>query len=116
ITEFDPLRGQSIAAVEKIVIFPASHYVTEEEQRARAIRDIRDELRERLQWFRAHGKLLEAQRLEEPTLYALEMLEQVGFCNGIENYSRHLSGRAAGEPPPCLGPQSLVSGKSVDLG
>jgi len=102
ITEFDPLRGQSVAEVEKIVIFPASHYVTEEEQRARAIRDIRDELRERLQWFRAHGKLLEAQRLEERTLYDLEMLEQVGFCNGIENYSRHLSGRAAGEPPPCL--------------
>ena len=102
ITEFDPLRGQSIASVEKIVIFPASHYVTEEEQRARAVRDIREELRERLQYFRAHGKLLEAQRLEERTLYDLEMIEQVGFCNGIENYSRHLSGRAAGEPPPCL--------------
>ncbi len=102
ITEFDPLRGQSLAALDKIVIFPASHYVTEEEQRARAIRDIRDELRERLQWFRAHGKLLEAQRLEERTMYDLEMMEQVGFCNGIENYSRHLSGRAAGEAPPCL--------------
>ena len=102
ITEFDPLRGQSLAEVEKIVVFPASHYVTEEEQRARAIHDIRDELRERLQWFRAHGKLLEAQRLEERTMYDLEMMEQVGFCNGIENYSRHLSGRAAGEAPPCL--------------
>jgi excinuclease ABC subunit B len=102
ITEFDPLRGVTLGALEKIVIFPASHYVTEVEQRNRAIQTIRDELAERLQLFRREGKLLEAQRLEQRTMFDLEMIEQVGFCNGIENYSRHFSGRAPGEPPPCL--------------
>ncbi|MEN9797859.1 MAG: hypothetical protein RL653_1555, partial [Pseudomonadota bacterium] len=102
ITTVDPLRGLSLGAQEKAVIFPGSHYVTPEAQRAVAVRSIQEELRERLAELRAGGRLLEAQRLEQRTLYDLEMLEQVGFCNGIENYSRHLSGRSAGEPPPCL--------------
>src|SRR5690606_16819139 len=82
--------------------FPGSHYVTAPEMRRIAIESIRDELRERLQELQAQGKLLEAQRLEQRTIFDLEMLEQMGFCSGIENYSRHLSGRKAGEPPPCL--------------
>ncbi|HYH99262.1 excinuclease ABC subunit UvrB [Hyalangium sp.] len=102
ITEFDPLRGVTLGALEKIVVFPASHYVTEGDTRKRALQTIRDELAERLQLFRQEGKLLEAQRLEQRTMFDLEMIEQVGFCNGIENYSRHFSGRAPGEPPPCL--------------
>jgi excinuclease ABC subunit B len=102
ITEFDPLRGVTLGALDKIVVFPASHYVTEVDTRKRALQTIRDELAERLQLFRKEGKLLEAQRLEQRTMFDLEMIEQVGFCNGIENYSRHFSGRAPGEPPPCL--------------
>jgi excinuclease ABC subunit B len=102
ITEFDPLRGVTLGALEKIVVFPASHYVIEGDLRKRAIQTIRDELAERLGLFRQEGKLLEAQRLEQRTMFDLEMIEQVGFCNGIENYSRHFSGRAPGEPPPCL--------------
>ncbi|WP_224245865.1 excinuclease ABC subunit UvrB [Hyalangium gracile] len=102
ITEFDPLRGLTLGALEKIVIFPASHYVTEVDTRKRALQTIRDELAERLSLFKKEGKLLEAQRLEQRTMFDLEMIEQVGFCNGIENYSRHFSGRAPGEPPPCL--------------
>jgi len=102
ITEFDPLRGITLGALEKIVVFPASHYVTEADTRKHALQTIRDELAERLSLFRKEGKLLEAQRLEQRTMFDLEMIEQVGFCNGIENYSRHFSGRAPGEPPPCL--------------
>jgi excinuclease ABC subunit B len=102
ITEFDPLRGLTLGTLEKIVVFPASHYVTEVDTRKRALQTIRDELAERLQLFKKEGKLLEAQRLEQRTMFDLEMIEQVGFCNGIENYSRHFSGRAPGEPPPCL--------------
>ncbi len=102
VTEFDPLRGVTLGALEKIVIFPASHYVAEEDVRRRAIQTIRDELAEQLQAFKREGKLLEAQRLEQRAMFDLEMIEQVGFCSGIENYSRHFSGRAAGEPPPCL--------------
>jgi len=102
ITEFDPLRGVTLGALEKIVVFPASHYVIEGDLRKRAIQTIRDELVERLTLFRKENKLLEAQRLEQRTMFDLEMIEQVGFCNGIENYSRHFSGRAPGEPPPCL--------------
>jgi len=102
ITEFDPLRGVTLGALEKIVVFPASHYVTGADIRKSAVQNIRDELSERLQLFRREGKLLEAQRLEQRTMFDLEMIEQVGFCNGIENYSRHFSGRAPGEPPPCL--------------
>ncbi|WNG38594.1 excinuclease ABC subunit UvrB [Archangium violaceum] len=102
ITEFDPLRGVTLGALEKVVIFPASHYVTEVDTRKRALQTIRDELSERLQQFKHEGKLLEAQRLEQRTMYDLEMIEQVGYCNGIENYSRHFSGRVTGEAPPCL--------------
>ncbi len=102
ITEFDPLRGQQLAEVAKIAIFPGSHYVTEPEQRRRAVDQIRMELAERLTLLRSQNKLVEAQRLEQRTMFDLEMMEQLGFCNGIENYSRHLSGRAAGEAPPCL--------------
>src|SRR5215510_12442072 len=100
--EFDPLRGGQARPIEKTVIFPGSHYVTEEDQRRRAISTIREELGERLGELRSQNKLVEAQRLEQRTLFDLEMIEQLGFCNGIENYSRHLSGRAPGEPPPCL--------------
>ncbi|MGQ0504457.1 MAG: DEAD/DEAH box helicase family protein, partial [Myxococcaceae bacterium] len=102
ISEFDPLRGQQLTELPKIVIFPGSHYVTEPEQRRRAIDNIRVELSDRLQLLRSQNKLVEAQRLEQRTMFDLEMMEQLGFCNGIENYSRHLSGRAAGEAPPCL--------------
>jgi excinuclease ABC subunit B len=102
ITEFDPLRGKTLGALDKMAVFPASHYVTGEEQRGLAVHGIREELGQRLSELKTQGKLLEAQRLEERTRYDLEMIEQVGFCNGIENYSRHLSGRAPGEPPPCL--------------
>ncbi|MFY2563733.1 excinuclease ABC subunit UvrB [Corallococcus terminator] len=102
ITEFDPLRGVTLGTLDKIVIFPASHYVAGEDMRKRALQTIRDELSEQLQTFKREGKLLEAQRLEQRTMFDLEMIEQVGYCNGIENYSRHFSGRATGEPPPCL--------------
>ena len=80
-------------------IWPASHYVTERAKLNHAVLTIREELRDRLQQFKAEGKLLEAQRLEMRTNYDLEMLETLGFCSGIENYSRHLDGRAPGEPP-----------------
>ena len=102
IQEIDPLRGKVLGQLEKMSIFPSSHYVTSNERRKSAILAIREELRERLTQLRASEKLLEAQRLEQRTMFDLEMIEQMGFCNGIENYSRHLSGRKAGEPPPCL--------------
>ncbi|AGC44340.1 excinuclease ABC subunit B [Myxococcus stipitatus DSM 14675] len=102
ITEFDPLRGVTLGTLEKIVIFPASHYVAGEDVRKRALQTIRDELTDQLQTFKRDNKLVEAQRLEQRTLFDLEMIEQVGYCNGIENYSRHFSGRGVGEPPPCL--------------
>ncbi len=102
ITEFDPLRGIQLNNLQKAVVFPGSHYVTEPEQRRNAIITIRDELRERLTFLKANNKLVEAQRLEQRTMYDLELMEQLGFCNGIENYSRHLSGRKEGEAPPCL--------------
>ena len=102
ITEFDPLRNLQLGKLQKLTIFPASHYVTEEETRLLAVANIREELRFRLQDLKSQSKLVEAQRLEERTMYDLEMMEQIGYCNGIENYSRHLSGRVTGEPPPCL--------------
>ncbi|MBI2375983.1 MAG: excinuclease ABC subunit UvrB [Deltaproteobacteria bacterium] len=102
IKEIDPLRGKSIGDLQKLRMFPASHYVTTADRRKQAIVDIQDELRDRLTAFRADGKLLEAQRLEQRTMYDLEMLEQTGMVRGIENYSRHLSGRKSGEPPPTL--------------
>jgi excinuclease ABC subunit B len=102
IKEIDPLRGKVLGTIEKMSIFPSSHYVTSVERRKLALDSIREELRERLGALRAQDKLLEAQRLEQRTMFDLEMIEQMGFCNGIENYSRHLSGRKAGEPPPTL--------------
>ncbi len=102
IKEVDPLRGRVKGAVERVAIYPSSHYVTPQEQMRRSITSIREELRERLDFFDKEGRFLEKQRLEQRTLYDLEMMEQMGFCNGIENYSRHLSGRKAGEAPPTL--------------
>jgi excinuclease ABC subunit B len=102
IAEIDPLRGTTLRTLEAVAIYPASHYVTKPDQLKRAIDGIRDELRERLQVLRAENKLLEAQRLEQRTMYDLELLEEMGFCPGIENYSRHLTGRQPGEPPPTL--------------
>ncbi|MDW8245875.1 MAG: excinuclease ABC subunit UvrB, partial [Sandaracinaceae bacterium] len=102
IAEFDPISGKIICNLDRYRIFPASHYVVPADERKRAIDAIREELRERLLELEAQGKWLERQRLEQRTLYDLEMLEQTGFCHGIENYSRHLSGRQPGEPPPVL--------------
>jgi len=102
LSEFDPLRGVPLGPLDKVAIFPNSHYVSMPEVRRRAIDGIRDELLGRLQELRAQNKLVEAQRLEQRTMFDLEMLEQMGFCSGIENYSRWLSGRRPGEPPPCL--------------
>jgi excinuclease ABC subunit B len=102
ISEIDPIRGKVLHQLERYGIYPGSHYVTPERQRQNAIVSIRAELGERLAELERDGKLLERQRLEQRTNYDLEMLEQMGFCHGIENYSRHLSGRKAGEPPPCL--------------
>src|SRR5205823_524692 len=96
------IRGKIQRRIDKACIYPASHYVTGEERMKQAIRGIREELRERLLELRGERKLLEAQRLEQRTLYDLELLEEMGFCPGIENYSRHLTGRKPGEPPPTL--------------
>ena len=102
IKEVDPLRGKVKGTVDRYAIYPGSHYVTPQAQMRRAIEGVREELRERLDFFDKAGRFLEKQRLEQRTLYDLEMMEQMGFCSGIENYSRHLSGRKAGDPPPTL--------------
>jgi len=102
ITEVDPLTGEIIGTRTYIAIFPASHYATTREKMERAIRSIEQELEERLKYFREHDKLLEAQRLEQRTRYDLEMMREIGFCKGIENYSRHISGREPGSPPYTL--------------
>jgi excinuclease ABC subunit B len=102
ISEVDPLRGKIKRKIEFTSIFPASHYVTPSDKLRRAIDTIKVELRERLDELGAQMKLVEKQRLEQRTMFDLEMLEQMGFCTGIENYSRHLSGRKAGEPAPTL--------------
>jgi len=99
---FDPLTGEVSRKVPRLTVYPSSHYVTPKERIDRAIEAIRGELRERLLELRSREKLVEAQRLEQRTRYDLEMMMEVGYCSGIENYSRYLSGRAAGEPPPCL--------------
>ncbi len=98
----DPLRGRRVGRIGKILVPPASHYVTPRDVLDRAIRSIQDELQARLAELKAAGRLLEAQRIEERTLFDIEMLEEMGYCTGIENYSRHLTGRAPGEPPPTL--------------
>ncbi|HEY8342485.1 MAG TPA: excinuclease ABC subunit UvrB [Calditerricola sp.] len=102
ITEIDVLTGEVLAEREHVAIFPASHYVTSQATLQRALVSIEQELEERLAELRAQGKLLEAQRLEQRTRYDLEMLREMGYCPGIENYSRHLTGRAPGEPPYTL--------------
>jgi excinuclease ABC subunit B len=102
IKEVDPLRGRVKQSLDRYAIYPGSHYVTPQTQMRRAITSIREELRERLDVLDKGVRFLEKQRLEQRTLYDLEMMEQLGFCSGIENYSRHLSGRKAGEPPPTL--------------
>src|SRR5437868_14682377 len=102
ISEIDPLRGKIKGKAKQAHIFPASHYVTPASQLVRAIDEIKIELRDRLQELSAAMKLVEKQRLEQRTMFDLEMLEQMGHCNGIENYSRHLSARKPGEPPPTL--------------
>jgi excinuclease ABC subunit B len=98
----DPTTGEILQSLETINIYPAKHFVTPKERLADAIKAIRAELRERLDLLNSQGRLLEAQRLEQRTTYDLEMLEQVGYCNGVENYARHLAGREAGTPPECL--------------
>lgn len=102
LSAFDPLRGTRLAQLDKIAVYPASHYVTPKEKLQRAIEGIRSELVQRLEDFRSKDRLLEAQRLEQRTLFDLEMMQELGRCKGIENYSRHLSGREPGEPPPTL--------------
>ena len=102
IQEIDPLTGKVIKPLNRITIYPATHYVTTVDIRERAIRQIKEELEEQITWFRSQNKLLEAQRIEERTRFDLEMMLEIGYCHGIENYSRHLTGRAPGEHPPTL--------------
>ena len=99
---FDPLTGEVLRKVQRATVYPSSHYVTPKERIVRAVDEIREELGHRLRELNAAGKLVEAQRLEQRTRFDLEMMNEMGYCAGIENYSRYLSGRAAGEPPPCL--------------
>ena len=98
----DPLTGQVLDQMEQVGVYPGSHYATGDDNLKNAIGTIRDELRERLQTFQKEMKFLEAQRIEQRTLYDIEMIEQMGFCQGIENYSRHMTGRGPGQPPPTL--------------
>lgn len=100
--EFDPLTGKVIRELDSYTVYPASHYVTPRQRLLLAIEGIKEELRERVKELKQQGKLLEAQRLEQRTLYDIEMLLELGYCKGIENYSRHLTGRLPGEPPPTL--------------
>ncbi len=102
ISVVDPLRGRKIERLRRTAIYPGSHYVTTKDNLKRAIADIRTELGERLRELHAENKLLEAQRLEQRTHFDIEMMEEMGYCSGIENYSRHLTGRKPGEPPPTL--------------
>ena len=102
ISYFDPLTGLVIRSVPRVTIFPKTHYVTPRQKLMDAIDDIKIELKSRLEYLRENNKLLEAQRLEQRTLFDIEMIRELGYCQGIENYSRYLSGRNEGEPPPCL--------------
>jgi excinuclease ABC subunit B len=102
ITQVDPLTGEVLADLDRTVIWPATHFLTPSDQLEKAIQDIEEELDQRLEWLRSRGKLLEEQRLRMRTMYDLEMLRETGYCHGIENYSRHLSGRKEGEPPYTL--------------
>ena len=99
ITTIDPLTGETLNDMSQVMVFPATHYVAGEERMRKAVIGIEAELQERLAWFEANGKLLEAQRLRMRTQYDLEMMAEVGYCNGIENYSMHIDGRVTGQPP-----------------
>jgi len=102
LTLFDPLTGELLHRIPRFTLYAKSHYVTPRQTVLRAIETIKAELRERLDWFQSQGKLLELQRLQQRTHFDLEMMNELGFCKGIENYTRHLSGHAPGEPPPTL--------------
>jgi excinuclease ABC subunit B len=102
IQEIDPLTGKATRELNRVTVYPATHYVTTVDIREKAITGIREEMKERVESFRSQDKLIEAQRIEERTLFDLEMMIEMGYCHGIENYSRHLTGRAPGEPPPTL--------------
>ncbi|PKN42616.1 MAG: excinuclease ABC subunit B [Deltaproteobacteria bacterium HGW-Deltaproteobacteria-18] len=102
IYETDPLTGEILSRISKTVIYPASHYVSDRDNLIRAMVDIREELRQRLEYFQGKNMLVEAQRLEQKTQLDLEMIEELGYCNGIENYSLHLDGRMTGQPPATL--------------
>ncbi len=99
---FDPLTGEVRQKVPRYTVYPKSHYVTPREKVVAMFSQIKEEMRERVKWFRSQDKLIEAQRIEQRTTFDLEMIQEVGFCSGIENYSRYLSARAPGQPPPCL--------------
>ena len=102
ISEIDPLRGIVLRKLKQATIFPASHYVTQKTTLKKAMATIIEELKERMDYFRNQDKLIEVQRIEERTQFDLEMIQELGYCNGIENYSRHLTGRKQGQPPPTL--------------
>ena len=102
LSNFDPLTGEVLRSVPRLTVYPKTHYVTPRDVLVKAVGSIKEELRERLIQMRDNGKLLEAQRLEQRTQFDLEMINELGYCSGIENYSRYLSGREPGEPPPCL--------------
>ena len=102
IAEIDSLKGSVKRPLKRLMLFPASHYVSQQKTRRRAINTILDELKERIDFFREQNRLIETQRIEERTHFDLEMLQEIGYCNGIENYSRHFTGRSPGEPPPTL--------------
>lgn len=102
IYEVDPLRGKVVRSLDRAAIYPASHYVTEKQTVEWAADRILEEMRERVEYFRERNKLIEAQRIEERTRFDVEMLKEMGYCNGIENYSRYLTGRQPGDPPPTL--------------
>ena len=102
IAEIDPLKGEAVNTLERVVIYPASHYVTSKQSRQAIIDRILDELKGRIDYFRDSGKLIEAQRIEERTLFDVEMIQEMGYCNGIENYARHITGRGPGDPPSTL--------------
>ncbi len=102
LSEIDPLTGNKKKSQSRILLYPASHYVTRQRTRKRVIEVVNAELKDRIDYFVKENKLIEAQRIEERTNFDLEMIQEIGYCNGIENYSRHLTGRSAGEPPPTL--------------
>ena len=102
IARFDPLTGQTMEKLDRFIFYPAKQFVTPYDKMQRALKAIREELDDRVKWFEAHAHFLEAQRIKMRTEFDLEMMQEMGFCSGIENYSRHLSGRPAGSRPYTL--------------